>query len=212
MRSLLLVPPGDAQALARGLASGAEALVVDAGAPVSGGPAIFARVRPLDSAEALADIAAAASMGARGLALSEATGGDDVQRLGARLAVQEARLGLPDGTLQILAFVSETPQAIFGLSSYRGASRRLAGLVFTASPLAARLGAAGRGGSPLRLARDLTLFAARAAGVIALDAPYPDVDDHDGLRAEAQAARDDGFDGKAALDPAQVAIINAVFR
>ncbi|MDE3175653.1 MAG: hypothetical protein KGM15_06015, partial [Pseudomonadota bacterium] len=152
-----------------------------------------------------------AAMGAHGLALPQASGGRDVQQLGARLAVQEARLGLRDGALRILVFATETPQAIFGLSSYRGASRRLAGLVFTAAPLAATLGAGARS-SPLRLARDLTLFAARAAGTLALDAPYPDVDDLDGLRIEAQAARDDGFDGKAAIDPAQVAIINAVFR
>ena len=212
MRSLLLVPPGDAQALARALASDAEALVVDAGAAVTGGPAMFARVRPLDDAEALTDIEAAAGMGARGLALPQATGGSDVQRLGARLAVQEARLGLPDGALQILVFASESPRALFGLSSYRDASRRLAGLVFTASPLAAKLGARGRNRSPLRLARDLTLYAARSAGVLALDAPYPDIDDLDGLREEAKGARDDGFDGKAALDPAQVAVINAIFR
>ena len=215
MRSLLLVPSGDSAAVARGLASGADALVIDAGAAPrarAGGPAIFARARPLDAADALAEIEAAAAMGARGFAMPRAAGGGDVQRLGARLAVQEARLGLPDGTLQILAFASETPQAIFGLASYRGASRRLVGLVFTAAPLAASLRAAGPNRSPLRLARDLTLFAARAAGALALDAPFLDADDLDGLRAEAIAARDDGFDGKSAISPAQVAIINAVFR
>src|SRR4051812_30710593 len=105
MRSLLLVPVGDPDAVARGLASGAAAVVIDAGAAgptASGGPAISARVRRLDVPGALADIEAAAAMGAHGLALPQARGGYDAQQLGARLAVQEARLGLPDGSLQIL--------------------------------------------------------------------------------------------------------------
>ena len=50
-----------------------------------------------------------------------------------------------------------------------------------------------------------------AYGTLALDAPYPDACDLDGLRAEALAARADGFDGKAAIDPDQVAVINEVF-
>jgi citrate lyase subunit beta/citryl-CoA lyase len=214
MRSLLLVGSGDP---ARALASGADALAVDAAtaAAYAGGPALYLRFGGLDDPGAAGALARAAALRPRGLVLPGSTGGGDVQRLGARLAVEEALLGLPDGTLRVLVFATETPQAIFGLASYRGASDRLDGLLWSASPLDAVLGASGarRGAAdgPFRLARNLTLFAARAAGTLALDAPYPDIGDLDGLRAEAEAARADGFDGKAALDPAQVAVINAVF-
>ena len=216
MRSLLIVGDGSAA----GSASGADALILDAAAaaalPVAaGGPAIFVRLPPLDAPDALGALEAAARLKPRGVALPLAAGGGDVQRLGARLAVQEAVLGLADGSIGVLAFATESPEAIFGLSSYRGASARLAGLIWSAAPLDAALRAAPRrrdaADGPLRLARNLALYAARAAGVLALDAPFPEVADLQGLRAEAIAARDDGFDGKAALDPAQAAVINAIF-
>jgi citrate lyase subunit beta/citryl-CoA lyase len=204
MRSLLIVPPRDASAYAEALKSDADALVADAAvATGAGGPAHFLR------AGLHGDLKAAAALRPRGLALASASGAD-VQRLGARLAVEEATLGLAEGTFRVLVFATESAEAVLGLASYRGASARLAGLVWTASPLDAALGAERRGG-PFRLARDMTLLSARAAGVLAIDAPYPDVDDLGGLRAEALAARADGFDGKAALSAAQAAVINEVF-
>jgi len=57
----------------------------------------------------------------------------------------------------------------------------------------------------------LTLLAATAAGVAAIDTAFADLHDKEGLRAEAVAARRDGFVGKMAIDPAQAAIIDEVF-
>jgi citrate lyase subunit beta / citryl-CoA lyase len=210
VRSLLIVPSDYAAALA----SGADAWIADAGSPALGdAPALYLRLPPLDHPDALAAVKAAAAWRPRGVVLPLCAGAADVQRLGARLAVEEARLGLADGAIRVLALATESPQAIFGLPSYRGASHRLEGLIWSVAPLDAALGARSprRAAGPFRLARDLTLLAARAAGVLALDAPYDLVDDLDGLRAEAVAARADGFDGKAALSAAQVHVINEVF-
>ena len=55
------------------------------------------------------------------------------------------------------------------------------------------------------------LLAATSARVAAIDTAFPNIRDLDGLRAEALAARRDGFTGKMAFDPAQVGIINDVF-
>ena len=44
-----------------------------------------------------------------------------------------------------------------------------------------------------------------------MDGVFADFRDDDGLRAEAEAARREGFTGKLAIHPAQVAIINAAF-
>ena len=103
------------------------------------------------------------------------------------------------------------------MASYRGSSARLIGLAWDADSLCADIGAerrrGGLGGAdgPYRLARDLTLLAATAAGVAAIDAAFADLRDPNGLRAEAQAARRDGFVGKMAIDPLQARIINDVF-
>ncbi len=210
MRALLIVREGDAAAFALGLASGADALLADSAAAAAWrgqGPALYLRVRPLDDPLALDDLAEAVRLRPAGVAMASASGGADVQRLGARLAVAEARQGLADGAVRILAFATQTPEAVLGLPSYRGASDRLAGLVVTRAALAESLRAA-PDSRPVRLARDLALLAARAAGVIALDAPF---DGLAGLRAEARAARADGFDGMAALSLAQVPVIQAAF-
>jgi citrate lyase subunit beta/citryl-CoA lyase len=61
------------------------------------------------------------------------------------------------------------------------------------------------------LARSLCLLAARAAGVLPIDAVFIDFRDPDALAAEANAARRDGFRAKAAIHPSQVGIINKAF-
>jgi citrate lyase subunit beta/citryl-CoA lyase len=65
--------------------------------------------------------------------------------------------------------------------------------------------------SPYRLARDLTLFAAAAAKVQAIDTVFVNFRDSDGLRQECRAAVRDGFTGKMAIHPGQVAVINEAF-
>jgi citrate lyase subunit beta/citryl-CoA lyase len=62
-----------------------------------------------------------------------------------------------------------------------------------------------------KLARTLCLAGAVAAGVQPVDGVFADFKDEKGLRAEAEAARREGFTGKLAIHPAQVPIINAAF-
>jgi citrate lyase subunit beta / citryl-CoA lyase len=97
-------------------------------------------------------------------------------------------------------------------------SARLIGLAWDAEALRTDIGAetcrdeSGARAGPWRLARDLTLLAATAAGVAAIDAVSAAIRDPENLRAEALAARRDGFAAKLAANPEQVAIVNEVFR
>jgi citrate lyase subunit beta/citryl-CoA lyase len=146
-----------------------------------------------------------------------ARSGADVQHLGAKLAVREAECGYSDGVTKIIAIATETAGSIFHMGTYAGASRRLAGLTWGAEDLAAALGAEtnrladGSYAAPYALARTLTLFAANAAEVQAIDTIYADFRDSAGLKAECEAARRDGFTGKMAIHPGQIDIINEVF-
>lgn len=123
---------------------------------------------------------------------------------------------MPEGATRILAFAGETPNAILDLPTYRSASARLEALVASETPLNATFAAGQRDSQALRrrpvaLSRDLTLIAAGACEVIALDGPFARFEDLDGLRANAAAARACGFNGKIAIDPKQVEIINEIF-
>ena len=66
-------------------------------------------------------------------------------------------------------------------------------------------------GSRWDFVRGAVLVAARAAGMQAIDGPFLQISDADGLRESAGRARELGFDGKWALHPAQVEPLNEIF-
>jgi len=239
MRSLLFVPGDQPRKIEKGLTSGADVLLVDledsvapankvaaravardaiAAAKAAGAaPRLFVRVNALDTGLTDDDLDLVMQAGPDGILLPKALSGMDVQHLAAKLAVREAENGLPDGGTVIIAIATETAASLFTMGSYRGATHRLAGLTWGAEDLSADLGAEtnrtpdGLLTDPYRMARVLTLFAANAAGVAAIDSVFTAFRDDAGLAAECAAARRDGFTAKMAIHPAQVPVINAAF-
>lgn len=238
MRSCLFVPADSPRKLDKALGSGADALLIDLEDSVApeakasarataasfirahrgaGGPRLLVRVNALDTPLIEADLDVVMPAAPDGIMLPKACGGMDVQHLAAKLAVREAETGQPDGGTVILAIATESARALFQMGSYRGASHRLAGLAWGAEDLSADLGAetaedeTGAYTEPYRLARTLTLLAAAAAEVPAIDAVHPNYRDEAGLARRCAEARRDGFSAKMAIHPAQVAVINAAF-
>lgn len=239
MRSLLFVPGDSRRKLDKALTAGADALILDLEdsvalsekasaraitadflrevAPQPARPLLYVRINALDSGLSDDDLDTVMAAGPDGIVLPKAAGGTDVSHLGAKLAVREAEFGLDDGRTRILAIATETAQGVFALGTYAGASQRLCGLAWGGEDLSADLGAEtnrlpdGRYAEPYRLARSLTLMGAAAAGVDAVDAVFTNFRDLDGLAAECEAARRDGFVAKMAIHPAQVPVINAAF-
>lgn len=239
MRSLLFVPGDSAHKLARALESGADALIIDledSVAPDAKAEArataaafidearrfddrlqLWVRINPFDTGLSDEDLAAVVAAEPHGVMLPKCTGGRDVTDLDNRLAVEEAKAGIDDGTLGIIVIGTETAASIFGLGTYAGASPRLRGIAWGAEDLSTSIGAEMNRfpdlsyTPPFRLARELSVFAAAAAGAAAVDTVFTAYKDQDGLRREAEAARRDGFSAKLAIHPAQVATINAVF-
>lgn len=237
MRSLLFVPGDSPRKLEKGLGSGADVLLLDledsVAAPAKpaaretvaaflrqrreGGPTLYVRIN--DLAGGLADDDLAAIMPARpdGVMLPKSNSGADVQRLSARLRVHEAENALPDGATRIIPIVTEAGAGVLSAGTYGGASRRLAGLTWGAEDLSAEIGAlatrdaAGRYTDAFRLARAVTVLAAAAAEVAAIDTVFVDFRDTAGLEAECREAARDGFVAKMAIHPDQVAVINAAF-
>jgi citrate lyase beta subunit len=64
---------------------------------------------------------------------------------------------------------------------------------------------------PLLYTRSRLVHAAASAGIDLLDVPFLNLEDPEGLKAEAQGVQRLGFTGKASIHPNQVPIINAAF-
>ncbi|MGM0606341.1 MAG: HpcH/HpaI aldolase/citrate lyase family protein [Halobacteriota archaeon] len=85
-------------------------------------------------------------------------------------------------------------------------------LVFGAEDLAADIGASRTSeGTEVLYAREHVVLAASAAGVDAIDTVFTDFEDSDGLESETAFAATLGYDGKLAIHPAQVDVINDGF-
>ncbi|MEH6373907.1 CoA ester lyase [Streptomyces sp. KLMMK] len=118
-------------------------------------------------------------------------------------------LDADDGPPRIWALI-ETPRAIGQLPGILGA-RSLAGVVFGAADYAAATGCR-RSSHALWYPRSALAAGAAAAGLPAIDSPYFDINDADGLRREAEEASDLGFTGKGAVHPRQLLVIREAFR
>ncbi|MEM7696768.1 MAG: CoA ester lyase [Pseudomonadota bacterium] len=233
MRSWLFVPGDSARKIDKGLASEADIVILDLEDSVAPGqkPAaralvaerLLGRTRPVAVrvnafGEGLEDDLAAV-MPAKPdiIVLPKSEAGRDVGALAAQLSVHEAQANAPDGATKILAIATETAGSLFGLGTYAGASARLIAMAWGMEDLSAALhatrtrGADGAIAPPFALARNLCLAGAHSAACAPIDTVHTVLDDDAGLKAEADMAAADGFFGKLAIHPRQVATINAAF-
>ena len=159
-----------------------------------------------------------------GIVLPKVSCAEEIIEAAERLAALEAAHGKPSGRMRLLALVTETPAGLLALPQYppllaaSAVSRaHLAGLTWGAEDLSAALGAGGkrdRAGAltfTFQLARTHCLLAAAALDVAAVDGVHTEFRDAAALQRELEDARRDGFDGKLAIHPDQVAPINAAF-
>ena len=222
-RSWLFVPADSERKIAKAVASDADAIIFDLEDSVvpgnkqaarnllktlkrDGGPRWWVRINPLRTDHHKKDLEVFASADFEGVVLPKAESGADV-----------IELSHTTGHLPIHAIVTETAASLFGLLSYRDPSCPLVAMCWGAEDLSAALGATSKydadGGLSFtyRLARSLTLAGAVAAGVQPVDGVFADFRDEAGLTTEARAAAREGFTGKLAIHPDQIAAINAAF-
>jgi citrate lyase subunit beta/citryl-CoA lyase len=172
---------------------------------------LFVRINPLHSGFARDDIECLAEYAPDGIVLPKAAGRDSIVELDALLQ----RVGLAH--LPILPIATETASAIFELGTYRSIAHRLLGLTWGAEDLSSAIGAVavretGRFTAPYEMVRSLSLFAAHAAGVPAIETVHPDFTDVERLSQVAVRAAQDGFSGMMAIHPAQLDAIHRAFE
>lgn len=210
--TVLLFVPGDRpERFAKAVASGAAAAILDledAVAPAAKDAAraqvcaalrdgldAFVRINPPRTPAGQADLAALVGLRPRAIVVAKAESPDDLAAVPA---------GVP-----AIALV----ETVRGLERARELAHapNVAALAFGAFDLCAELGAVPQPEvlAPLRSA---VVLAARGAGRLAIDTPFVQLDDDEGLQADARRSVAFGFDGKLAIHPRQVAAILDVFE
>ena len=109
-----------------------------------------------------------------------------------------------------LHVIIETNAGLEAVHDIARASPRIDALFFGGVDMAAELRCR-NAWEPLLYARSRVVHAAASVGIDAIDVPYLDLEDMDGMVREAELARDLGFSGKGSIHPKQIAPLNAVF-
>jgi citrate lyase subunit beta / citryl-CoA lyase len=239
MRSLLFVPADGGSKLDKAMASGADAVIIDLEDSIAPEgktkarasaldflksanaakqrPRLLVRINGLDTGLTDADLDAIVAGKPDAVVFPKAEGGATVVHLDAKLTAREAVAGIPEGSIKILAQTVESAAGLFSAGSYRDCSPRLIGMTWGPEDLSAELGAEanreadGTLTEPYVIARAMCLFGATAAKVPAIETIHVDFRNPEVVRRDTELARRDGFSGRLAIHPAQVAVINEVF-
>ena len=236
MRSMLFVPGDRPERFAKAAASGADAVILDLEdavvpekrpqarleiaaylASAERNVPLWVRINPVDTDDALGDLAAVIDARPDGVVLPKARDGADVHRASHWLEAHEARCGFAIGSVGLIPLITESAGALLNAASFAVLPARVAGLTWGAEDLAADIGAFGNK-SPdgeyeltYALARSMCLLAAAAAGVPAIDTVDTEFKDVAAIERRARASRRQGFAGKLAIHPGQLAPIHAAF-
>jgi len=237
LRSLLFVPADDGEKIAKAARTKADALILDLEDSVAParkntarqlaaqsianikdkGQNLYVRLNPLTSGLIESDLAAIMAARPHGVMQPKARSAADAVTLSAMLAGHERDLGIAEGTTRLIVLITESAASLQAMSGYDAAGSRLEALTWGAEDLSADIGARasrtpdGAFTEPYALARSLTLVAATAARVPAIDTVFADFRNAEGFARDCADAVRDGFTAKMAIHPAQVPVINDIF-
>lgn len=228
----MLFTPGDrADLIAKAIASGADAVIVDledsvavaakdrarqalASLPRSPVP-LYVRVNGAETGLLWDDVVAAGQAGVAGVVIPKAEDPGLLREIDGALTALELAGGRTRHVTDIVPLIESSVGVLraFDLST---SSRRVRSVLFGSGEqgdLFADLGAEWTPeGTALLHARSHVLLAARAAGIEhPMEAVYMNFRDLDGLRTECELAKRIGYVGKVAIHPAQVDVIHDVF-
>lgn len=230
MRSKLFVPASRPELFAKAMAGEADAVSFDledavdesrkgearrelarflGTLPPNHGKVVIVRINGLDTPHFEADVEVVVAGGVDVVNLPKPEDRDDVRALAAALTKAERMAGVDP--IDILANI-ESPRALRFAAEIAAASPRVVGLQAGWGDLIEPLDIDRYNPAVIESLLLQIRMAAGEAGVWAYDGAYADIEDPEGYRREAQAARRLGYIGKSAIHPSQVPIANAVFR
>lgn len=146
-----------------------------------------------------------------GFVLPKVESPDAVREVAQKVAALEAAAGRAPGAVAIIAII-ETARGVVNLAQIANADPRLQALIFGAEDLCGDIGAQRTAqGFEVLYARSAVVIHCAAAEIQAIDTPFVDLTDDEGLRKDTEQAVTMGYTGKLAIHPKQVAPIAEAF-
>jgi citrate lyase subunit beta / citryl-CoA lyase len=228
----LYVPGNRYDRVAKAIATGADAVIVDLedACPAAeknsarntlaelaeAWPAdrCYVRVNAMDTDHALADLEALIRPGVAGVVLPKAQSADDLRIADWVMGKLELQRGLAPGSIRLVPLI-ETAQGVADLRRVLKATPpRVRQVTFGAGDYTTDLGICWSAAeSELADARRQLVLVSRASGLEPpIDTPWAHVGDAEGLARSANLGRSMGFAGKAAIHPSQIDAIQDAFR
>ncbi len=231
LRSLLFIPGNNPAMLQNADVHGADAVILDledAVSPLEKDAArilvsnaikylgfntekIVVRINPLNTDYARHDVDAVVPLMPKYIMPSKVSSAEYIKGVSALISEAEEKNGIENGTIKIIALI-ETAEGIENAYSIAKADSRVKALFLGAEDLTSDMQALRtKDGFEIAYARGRIVTAARSAGIEAIDTPFTDVHDDDGLLKDAMLARRMGFTGKASISPHHISGINEAF-
>lgn len=136
---------------------------------------------------------------------------DDILVCQEEIARAEKAYGYPEGTIRMMAAI-ESAEGVLNAAAIAKCSKRLVGIAIGAEDYVTDMKTTrSPEGTELFFARSMIIHAARAAKIAAIDTVYSDVNNEEGLIAEATLIKQLGFDGKSVINPRQIEPIIKIY-
>jgi citrate lyase subunit beta/citryl-CoA lyase len=172
---------------------------------------VLVRINALDTAWGYDDLREVLPAMPDGIRLPKADTPEIVERLDTFLTEHEEALGVEIGRFRILPSI-ESALGVINCIQIASTSKRILGLAFGAEDYTASMEIERtKSGEELFNARSRVVWAAKAAGVQAIDSIFSDVKDMDAFRREVELVKGLGFTGKSLVNPRQIEVLHEVF-
>lgn len=176
-----------------------------------GGAEVLVRVNGLNTPYGKDDFAAIVRARPDAIRLPKTETAQDVAEADELISEIEEKAGMERGTVKLFAAVEST-KGVLNAGQIATASPRLIGIALGAEDFVTDLKTTrSPEGIELLAARSLILFAARAAGIAAVDTVFANVRDEEGFAGEVRLIKQLGFDGKSIVNPRQIAVVHRLF-
>lgn len=171
---------------------------------------VVVRVNPLTTEYAREDIDVIARVKPDALMIPKATE-EELMEINSMLDKIEEEEGLEKESIKLIPLV-ESAYGVENVYNIIKASKRIVGILLGGEDLTSDLGIKRtKEGEEIFYARNKVAVACKAMKVDAIDTPFTDTNDFEGLEKDTRKAKSLGMTGKASINPRQIDTIHSVY-